>query len=361
MKKILLIIALFFIDAAVVSASKVVNVYAWYESIPDSVLKDFERETGIQVNLDPVDSNGVLETKLFVGNSGYDVVFPTAWPYLARQVTANLFLPLDKQKLKNYKSIDENILNRLEAADPKNTFSVPFVWGLVALAYNEDKINALIPKDYQESWALIYEPEIVKKLASCGVNLVEDSTDIFFIGYIYGGIEITEQTQKAFQKIRDNFKRIRPFIKKFDTNQSSEQVMTGEICLTQQWLDHLLKAKKKFESIKDKPRIKIILPKEGTTMWVDVMAIPADAPHKEEAYAFIDYLLRPEVAAQITNQLFTQTAVRDAIHFIKPEILQNELIFPSKAYLKKIYLQEIKSPAFQKLLTREFSRILTGN
>lgn len=339
------------------SKGPVVNIYGWFSSIPPEVINAFEKETGIHVNLDLVDSNEILEAKLLAGNSGYDIVVPTAWPYLARQVPAKLFHPIDKSRLKNYKEIDPQILKRLEKADPGNTFAIPFMWGLVAFAYDPDTIQKHIPKEDHDSWGLIYKPENIAKLKAAGTILIDDPTDLIFTMYIYLGIDLKDQSRATLNRVVDQLKKVRPAVKRFDFSLSADQLVHGEVCLAQQWVDHLICASEKNKRAKP---IKIVLPREGTLMWIDVMTIPVDAPHKDEAYAFLDFLCRPEISAMITQAVNAPTAIPKARNHLSASVKNNPLIFPPASYMKKVYMAEVTSLQFQRQITRAYATILTG-
>lgn len=339
---------------------RTLNIYGWFSSMPPEVLNAFEKETGIKVNLDLMDSNEILEAKLLAGNSGYDIVVPTAWPYVARQVPALLFHPIDRTRLKNYKNLDPDILKRMEKADPGNQYTVPFTWGLVCFAYNPTLVEKHIPQEDLNSWGLLYKPKNIQKLHKCGVVLIDDSTDLIYSTFVYLGLDFNDPSKNALNQVREVLKSIRPFVKRFDFSLSAEQLANGEVCVAQQWVDHVLSAKDKHKDAKNPIPIKIVLPKEGTLMWIDSFAIPVDAPHKDEAYAFIDFILRPEIAAQITNTLFTPTAVLKAKEFLKPEIRQNPLIYPGPEYMKKVHMSEITSMQVQRQVTRTYSMIVTG-
>lgn len=340
------------------TSQKIVHVYGWYGSIPTEVLKQFEAETGIQVTFDPVDSNEILEAKLLSGSSGYDVVFPTAWPFFARQIPAKLFQPIQKDRLSNYASLDPEILKKLRTIDPENTFGVPFTWGLVVLGINKSLMQKHV-KDIEYSWGLVFNPETAGQLAGCGIALLDDVQDVYFnAGIFFNAKDLTHP--ETLQNIFERLQKVRPFIKKFDMNLSAEQLASGEICIAQQWADHLFQAIEKFKGTHSAASIEVILPKEGTTMWIDMIAIPKDAPHPDEAYAFINFLLRPEIAAAITNTHFTRTANKAAEPLIKPHIKKHVALFPPAAYLKKVHLPQAHDLGFQRLLTRAFTHFVSA-
>jgi putrescine transport system substrate-binding protein len=339
---------------------KVLNIFAWYASVPQPIIKQFEQETGIKVNLDFFDTNDVLETNLFAGNTGYDIVFPTTWPYLARHVPAGMYQKIDKSKLKNYQNLDPVILQKIDNADPGNLHFIPYFWGLVALGYDKEKVERLIPKEMHDSWALIFDLNNLQKLSPYGVALLDDSVDVFLSFYIYLGLDPFNSSPEQLAQVREELKKRRPFIRRFANSLTTDQLANGELCLIMHWSEFISKARTKFQKLPDKPEIKILLPREGTTMWVDGLAIPKDAKHVDAAHQFIDFLLRAEIAAAITNSVSTPTAVKAAKPLIREEIANNPALFPSDEYMKKVFLPEIRSKQFQRLLTRFFTTVQTS-
>ena len=343
---------------------QVVNVYGWYEQIPDDLIKAFEKETGIKVNLDVYDSNEVLEAKLLAGNTGYDVVFPTAWPYVLRQAASGLYLEIDKSKLTNYKNLDPLFLEKMQNADPGNVYSIPYTWGLVAIGYDEEKIKKLVPEGKQNSWALLYDPEVLKALKGCGVTLLEDPLDVFLSYYIYRGENPLDPSLKKLREMQEDLKKIRPYIKRFGTSLVAEQLGNGELCVVMHWSGILSHARSKFKKMAEKTagkrsQMKIMLPKEGTLMWIDCVAIPKDALHVDNAHRFIDFLLRAKTAAGITNTVYTATTIKESYPLLKEELRNNKAVFPGDEYLKKVVLPEVKSLQFQRRMSRAFASLIT--
>jgi putrescine transport system substrate-binding protein len=347
-----------------IEGAQVVNVYGWYEQIPNYLIQAFEEETGIKVNLDIYDSNEVLEAKLLAGNTGYDVVFPTAWPYVVRQAASGLYLEIDKLKLSNYKNLDPLFLEKMQNADPGNLYSIPFTWGLVAIGYDEERINKLVPEDKRNSWALLYDPEVLKALKGCGVTLLEDPLDVFLTYYIYRGENPLDPSLKKLKEMQEELKKIRPYIKRFGTSLVAEQLGNGGLCVVMHWSEVLSRARSKFKRMTGNvsgkgSKMKIILPKEGTLMWIDCVAIPKDALHVDNAHRFIDFLLRAQTAAGITNSVYTATTVKESYPLLKDEIRNNKAVFPGEAYLKKVVLPEVKSLQFQRRMSRSFASLIT--
>lgn len=338
---------------------RVLNIFGWYEQIPADLIAAFEKETGIKVNLDFFDSNATLEAKVISGNTGYDIVFPTSWPHLARHVKGKIYRPLNKEKLKNYGNLDPTVLKKVQGADPNNTHFIPYFWGLVAIGYNKPLIKRLIKDPKLDSWDLIFKLENAQAIKPHGISLLEDATDVFLTFAIYQGLNPQDINLDILRTLRDGLLKLRPNYRRFANTLVTDQLMTGEFAMVLHWSEFLTKAKGNYNG-KGKDDIEIFLPKEGTIMWVDGMAIPKDARNVDEAHEFIDFMLRAQSAAMITNTLWTATAVKAAEPLIKKEIKNNETLFPPPAYMEKVYLPEIRSNQNQRFLIRFFSSVLVG-
>lgn len=364
-RSILLVFLVAFISSQAVckedAHQEVVHVYGWFDHIPEEVIKAFEKETGITVKFDLLDSNEVLQAKLLVGNSGYDVVFPTAYPYVALQIPAKLYHPIDRAKLSNYHHIDPFFLRKLELADPGNKYAIPLTWGLVVFGYNKDKVKGRVNEKDLDSWALLYDPAIVSQFTDCGVAFLEDASDVYYTNYLYWGLDTNNASPQVLKKVTNHLKTIRPYIKKFDINLSSEQLASGEICIAQQWSSNLVKALNEYENLKNRPNIEIVIPKEGALIWTDCAMIPADAPHLENALKFINFLLRPDISAKITNAYYlrTTTKEKDILPYVDPKIKSNPIIFPDAAVMAKTKVASFPSLQFFRRMTRSFLDVLS--
>lgn len=360
------------VAAAVAPASpepKILNVYHWHQMIDPEVLDLFEKETGIKVRLDVYDSNEILETRLLVGNSGYDVVGPSALPYLARQVPADVYLPLDMSKLPNAKELDPEIMTHLKSADPGNAHALPLLWGLVGFAYDETKIAAFGKDVDTQSWSMLFDPKITSRFERCGVTLLPEYTDIFLPVYVYLGLSpqsqsiLTPQSQalKDLDKAVTQLLKVRTFIDRFDAIRPVTELLSGEVCLAMVWLSDMERAKARFQNKERAQHIRSVLPKEGSVMWIDTLAIPRDAPHPRNAHAFLNFLLRPDIMAKLTNKSYTANAVPASNPFVLPEILNNPVIYPTPEMRLRLFVNESVSPALQRRLNRAMTKIRTGH
>ncbi|MBX9696984.1 MAG: extracellular solute-binding protein [Alphaproteobacteria bacterium] len=359
-KNIFYCLIYFLLSTALYAAEdKVVNVYAWHGMITDEMVKEFKERTGIEVFVDFLDSNEVLETKLLLGGSGYDVVFPSAWPYLARQIPAGIYQKLDKSKLANYKKIDAEAFEKLRPVDPGNEYVIALTWGAIGFAYNVDFAEKNAENAPLDSFALFFDPDQIKKFSKCGVSMLEEAIDVFVPAFLYLGIN-TETTSKAdLDKAVDLLQQVRPYISRFDASRAQNELMVNNMCLVQHWISNLFMS---FHEIPENQRanVKIVLPKEGAGMWIDTMAIPTDAPHPDNAHKFVDYMLEPKNVARISNATYCGNYVKDSWVYIKDDIKKNKLIFPDKKYREKLILTAGNTPKYQRLMTRAMTKVRTG-
>lgn len=339
--------------------AKKLHIYTWHGIVTPEMAKEFFNETGIEVSLDFYDSNEMLEAKLLLGNSGYDLVFPSAWPYLARQIPAKLYRKIDPNKIPNLKKIEKIAMQRLQEVDAENAFAIPLIWGIVGFGIDEEALRSFMPEAPVDSWAMFFDPKVIKRFQACGVTLLEEAIDVMLPAFLYMGVDPKKATKKDLQDATDLIRQVRPFISRFDASRSHNELVSGNMCLVQHWISNLYMA---HQSLPPEQRrsIKVIIPKEGAGMWIDVMAIPSDAPHPENAHLFIDFILRPENVAKISNYNFSGNFVSASKPFLDAELIKNPHVFPDVSVFDKLHLTTPKSPSYQRLMTRAMTKIRTG-
>ncbi|MBS3648448.1 polyamine ABC transporter substrate-binding protein [Pseudaminobacter sp. 19-2017] len=338
---------------------RVVNVYNWSDYIDSSILEDFTKETGIKVVYDVFDSNEILETKLLAGGSGYDVVVPTA-NFLARQIEAGVFQKLDKSKLPNLSNMWDVITERTAKYDPGNEYSINYMWGTVGLGYNKKKVKEALGVDEIDSWDVLFKPENVSKLAGCGVYVLDSPTDIFPSLFKYLGMDPEAKSPEDFAKAEEVLMAIRPHIRKFHSSEYINALANGDICLAVGWSGDVFQARDRAEEAGQGVEVDYVVPKEGAEMWFDQMAIPADAPHVAEALEFMNYMMKPEVSAKASNYVFYASGNKAAQQFIDKEILDNPAIYPDEATMANLFTVAPYDPKTQRLITRSWTKIVTG-
>jgi putrescine transport system substrate-binding protein len=345
--------------AADTDAEKVVNVYNWSDYIEESVLKDFEKETGVKVNYEVMDSNELLETKLVAGRTGYDVVVPSA-NFLARQIKAGIYQKLDKSKLPNLKNLDPDITKRLEVFDPGNEHAVNYMWGTSGVAYNEEAIKAALPNAPVDSFAMFWDPKVISKFAKCGVSVLDAPSEIIGTVLIYLGKDANSEAPEDLAAAEKVLMAARPYIRSINSSAYIEQLAGGEICLALGWSGDVLQAKSRAEESKKTYTIKYNIPKEGAVMFFDSMAIPVDAGHPKNAHLFIDYMLRADVAAKNSNFISFANSNAASWPMINADIKNNPGIFPTPEMMPKLVPDLPESAEFTRLLTRTWTRFRTG-
>lgn len=338
---------------------RVVNVYNWSDYIDSSIIDDFTKETGIKVTYDTFDSNELLETKLLAGGSGYDVVVPTA-NFLARQIQAGVFQKLDKSKLPNISNMWDIVSERTAKYDPGNEYSINYMWGTVGLGYNVKKVQEALGTEKIDSWDVFFNPEKLAKLKDCGVYVLDSPSDILPNAFKYLGIDPETTSLDDFAKAEELMLKIRPYIRKFHSSEYINALANGDICLAVGWSGDVFQARDRATEANQGVEIAYSVPKEGAEMWFDQMAIPADAPHVAEAHEFLNYMMKPEVIAKSTNYVFYANGNKASQQFIDKEILEDPAIYPDEATLAKLFTIAPYDSKTQRVVTRTWTKIVTG-
>ncbi len=340
--------------------AEVVNVYNWSDYIDESILQDFTEETGIEVNYDVFDSNEILETKLLAGGSGYDIVVPTG-TFLQRQINAGVFRKLDKEALENWDNLDPDVMERLARYDPGNEYAVNYMWGTTGLGLNTKMVKERLGEDQPlNTYDLLFDPELVSKLADCGVYMLNTSEEVVPAALNYLGLDPNSTNPDDLQKAEDLLLQVKPHIRKFNSSEYITALANGDICMAHGWSGDILQSRDRAKEAGQGVEIQYVIPKEGAVIWVDNMAIPADAPHPEAALEFMDYMMRPEVIAKATNYVNYANGNAAADEFVKPEILNDPSIYPDEETRQRLFAVESKGPREQRLETRLWTRVVTG-
>ncbi|MBZ9896897.1 MULTISPECIES: polyamine ABC transporter substrate-binding protein [unclassified Mesorhizobium] len=338
---------------------RVVNVFNWSDYIDPTVIDDFTKQTGIKVVYDTFDSNEILETKLLAGGSGYDVVVPSG-NFLARQIQAGVFQKLDKSKLPNLSNMWDTVSERTAKYDPGNEYSINYMWGTVGLGYNIKKVQAALGTDKIDSWDVFFNPEKLAKLKDCGVYVLDSPTDIFPTAFKYLGINPETTSPDDFAKAEELMMKIRPYIRKFHSSEYINALANGDICLAVGWSGDVFQARNRAEEAKQGVEIGYAVPKEGAEMWFDQMAIPADAPHVAEAHEFLNYMMKPEVIAKSSNAVLYANGNKASQQFVDKALLEDPAVYPDAATLQKLFTISPYDPKTQRVITRTWTKIVTG-
>jgi putrescine transport system substrate-binding protein len=339
-------------------AEKVVNVYNWSDYIDPSVIADFTKEYGIKVNYDVFDSNEVLETKLLTGHTGYDVVVPSG-PFLEHQVQAGVFQKLNKSLLSHWKDLDPGVMAKEAPYDPGNNYSVDYMWITSGPGYNVAKIKERMPNAPVDSWAMLYDPAVVSKFADCGVSLLDARTEVIPTVLIYLGKDPNSNSVEDLQAAEKVLMAIRPYIRYIHSSRYIDDLANGETCLALGWSGDVKQARDRAKDAGKGIDIGYNIPKEGAISNYDVMGVPADAPHPNNAHLFMDFLMRPEVAARNTN--FIKYANGDTpTDAINAAVRNDPGVYPPPEVLAKLHPEPARTPEYNRLLTRMWTRVKTG-
>jgi putrescine transport system substrate-binding protein len=349
------------VSIAAAQSARVVNVYNWSDYIEPKVLEDFTKETGIKVQYDTFDANETLETKLLAGKSGYDVVVPTAY-FLERQIKAVVFQKLDKNKLGNLGNMWPEIAKRLAVYDPGNQYAVNYMWGTTGIGYNIKAVRERLGAGASiDSWDIIFKPDNLAKFKDCGVHMLDSADDIVPAALHYLGLDPNSNDPKELEKAADVLMKIRSSVRKFHSSEYLNALAGGEICLVVGWSGDIKQAQKRALEAKNGVEIGYSIPKEGAQMFFDNFAIPKDAAHVAEAHAFIDYLLRPEVAAKNSNLVAYANGNLASQKFIDKAVLDDKSIYPDSATMGRLYTVSARDQKSQRLLNRLWTKIKTGH
>jgi putrescine transport system substrate-binding protein len=340
---------------------KVLNIYNWSDYIAPDTVPRFEKETGIEVHYDVYDSNEVLEAKLLAGGSGYDLVVPSASPYLARQAQAGVYLPIDKSKLKNYGNLDPQILAAAAKADPGNRFGVPYLWGTTGIGYNRTMVRAALGPDAPTgSAALLFDPANARKLGSCGISLLDSAQEIFPAALAYLGRDPLSRDPADLERAAAAVLAIRPYIRKFHSSEYINDLANGDLCVAWGYSGDVIQARNRAREAKNGVDIAYSVPKEGAMIWIDMMAIPKDAPHPGNALAFIDYILEGKTIAEISNAVAYANPNTAATSFVDPSLRDDPGIYPPPEVRARLYFDLPVTAQYERLRTRAWTRVKTG-
>jgi len=359
----IVIFALFLAAAALPSAAaeKQLNIYNWSDYIADDTVARFEHETGDKVSYDVYDSNEVLEAKLLAGRSGYDLVVPSASPYLARQIAAGVYQKLDRAKLGNYGNLDPQILANAANADPGNQYAVPYLWGTTGIGYNRAMIKAALGDGAPvDSDRLLFDPANAKKLAQCGISLLDSAQEMVPAALAFLGRDPLSRAPEDLDRAMAAINAIRPDIRKFHSSQYINDLANGDLCIAFGYSGDMLQARNRARDAKNGIDIAYAIPKEGAMMWIDMMAVPKDAPHAEEALRFIDYVLRPETIAAISNTVAYANPNAKATALVDAGLRDDPNVYPPAAVRARLFFDKPVTPQYERLRTRAWTKVKTG-
>ena len=335
------------------------NIYNWSDYIGENTVAEFEKEYNVKVRYDTYDGNETLEAKLVVGNTGYDIVFPSS-SFFARQIKSGIYQKLDRSKLTNWSNLDQWVLKNQAAYDPGNAYAVPYMWGTNGFTYNVDMIKQRMPDAPLDSLRMMFDPEVVSKFQDCGVSWLDSPEDVFPLALAYMGKDPLSQNPDDIVAATDMLMKARPFIRLFDSQQYLNSLPNSDVCMAMTWSGDYAVAAQRAADAGVKINLAYTVPKEGSNLWFDAMLIPKDAPHPQNALLFLNYMMRPDVIADCTNYIGYANGNEASKKLISKDILDDPAIYPDAETQKRMFQSVVRDEAMQRVITREWTRLKTG-
>ena len=335
---------------------KVLNIYNWSDYIAEDTIKNFERETGIKVNYDNYDNNEILHAKLVAGKTGYDIVVPSAH-FAKLQIEGGLLQKLDRSQLTNWGNLDPAILAQMAKVDPGNQYLVDWLWGYVTVGINVAKVKKALgdlPMP-QNPWSLLFDPKYASRLKSCGVSFLDSASEVLPVALLYAGKPGYSRDPADYKVAAEMLKKIRPYVTRFSSSGYIEELASGGLCAVMGYSGDINIARARALAAKNGQTIEALVPASGATLFFDSMAIPADAPHPKNAHLFINYILRPEVHASLTNKVFYANPNKESLKFIAKDVAANKTIFLSGAELAAMTAPDSLPQDIRRVQTRVFT------
>jgi putrescine transport system substrate-binding protein len=338
---------------------QVLHIYNWSDYIAEDTLENFTRETGIRVVYDVFDSNETLEGKLLAGATGYDLVVPSNH-FLGKQIKAGAFQPLDRARLPNWKHLDPSLLARLAGNDPQNRYGVPYLWGTNGIGYNVEQVRAVLGEEPISSWAQVYEPENLARLAKCGVAFLDSADEMIPSMLNYLGLDPNSVDAGDLARAEARLAQLQPHVRYFHSSKYVGDLANGSICVAVGYSGDILQAADRAEEAGNGIEIAYSIPREGANLWFDTLAIPADARNVEAAHLFIDYLLRPDVIAAITEYVGYANPNLSANELLDAEVREDARIYPAAEVLERLYVSAELPDSVARAMSDSWSRAKAG-
>ncbi len=337
-----------------------VRVYNWTDYVAPDTLKNFEQASSIKVHYDVYDSNETLDAKLMAGRSGYDVVFPSNH-FMARQIQGGAFKKLDRSRIEGWDNLNPQLLRALETNDPGNQYGIPYLWGTAGVGYNVDKVKAILGEDHVvDSWELLFNPEHLGKLAQCGVGILDNGPELIPMALHYLGLPHHSHNPDDYKKAEALLMEMRKNVRYFHSSKYVGDLANGEICLAVGFSGDIMQAGNRAREAGNGVNIEYVIPKEGTPVWFDMIAIPVDSDNDDAAYAFINYLLKPQVIGDITNYVQYPNGNTAADRFVDPALLANPTVYAPASVMDQLYTLEAMPKAIDRVRTRLWTKVKSG-
>ncbi|HEX9472617.1 MAG TPA: extracellular solute-binding protein [Steroidobacteraceae bacterium] len=354
----LLILAL--LPLAAIAADRKLFIYNWADFIGNTTLSDFQKATGIKVVYDTFDAEETKETKLMAGGSDYDVVV-SANEYYSREIKAGVYLPLDKTRLPHWENLDPQGLADQAASDPGNRYALPYLHAINGFAYNVAMIRARMPAAPVDSLDMLFKPEVVRRFADCGVSFLDSPEDILQLALKYLGRNPNTTDAADYKAAEDLVVAVRPYVRIFDSSEYLNALANGELCIAVSWSSDYAVSMARARAAGLKLNLAFTVPKEGANLTYSSLMIPVGAPHLDAAYEFLNFMLRPEVIAKVTNDIYYGNDNRAANPYVNPRILADPTLYPTPEIRHRLYAADEAGIAVERLRSRTWTRIKTGH
>ena len=341
------------------SDEKILNLYIWTDYLAPDTIASFEKMTGIKVRISYFDTNETLEARMLTGNSGFDVVLPTA-PFFQRQIRSGAYLPLDKTKLPNLVNLDPAIMTRVALNDPGNAHGVVYAWGTYGIGYNAKMVANALPNAPLNSWRLIFDPTYAARLAKCGINFLDAPAGVVRLVLKYLGRNPNAFTPQDLADVETVLGKIRPYVRTIDSSIDIQAIANGDICVALGYNGDFVQARNRAKEAKNGMNIGYVIPDEGSLLWFDMLAIPRDAPNAANAHRFINYLMTPQVIANISNFIGFANANSAATPLLDASIVADPIVYPPRDQQQRLFVQAEDSPEQSRAITRLWQKFKTA-
>ncbi|MGA2187631.1 MAG: extracellular solute-binding protein [Steroidobacteraceae bacterium] len=338
----------------------VLNVYAWADYFPKTVVDKFQAETGIHVNYAVFDSPDAAETALSVGSSNYDIVTMNASPHLAREIPKGFWRKLDPAGVPNLRNADPGILKLLQQVDPGNQYAVPWMWGTVGIMYNADKARAILGDAPITSLDVVFNKDMAAKFEKCGISLLDSWQDILPMVARYLGQPQLSADPARLDPVIAKLAQIKPLLRRISSSGYYEQLADGELCLSIGYSGDAMIARRMVAEGNTKVRIDYAYAREIVPLFIDSMVIPADSPNPAGAARFINFMMRPEISAEVTRFIGFASGNAAAIALLDPATRDNAVVYPPPAVRARFEIERVYSSEELRTFSRAWQRFKTG-
>ena len=345
--------------AATRNDDKVLNFYTWSDYIAPDTIPSFEKLTGIKVNVSYFDTNEMLEARMLTGRSGFDVVV-SAGPYFQRQIRSGAYVPLDKKQLPNLANLDPALMSQAALNDPGNIYGVIYTWGTYGIGYNEKTVASALPGVSINSWRLVFDPTFAAKLASCGISFVDTPAGVTRLVLKYLGKDPNAPGAPDLVDVETVLTKIRPYIRNIESANYIQALANGELCIAVGVNGDIVQARKRAEEARTGIKVRFLIPDEGSLIWFDMLAIPKDAPHAANAYLFVNYLMNPQVIANISNVIGYANGNAAATPLLEKATADDPAIYPPPDLQRHLNVHLVDSPEQSRAITRIWQKFKTG-